>query len=59
MTDQRRPGRCGRVLIAAKRCVNEHGLSVPFPITTLDVPEDSPLLAVDAMARRSGDGSVS
>lgn len=47
------------MLIAAKRCVNEHGLSVPFPITTLDVPEDSPLLAVDAMARRSGDGSVS
>ncbi len=36
-----------RVAIAAKRCVNDNGLTVPFPTTTLDVPDGSPLLAND------------
>jgi len=39
-----------RVSIAAKRCVNDNGMSVPYPTTTLDVPDGSPL--VDGLTAR-------
>lgn len=33
-----------RVAAAAKKCINDNGIEVPFPIRTLDVPSDSPLI---------------